>query len=150
MPSRSKLKNLLAGIFGSFVSRNNDVDGYWGIGQLCLLSKLTSNPQIHIDLLESSMQPMDEKFKSLLAAYSCFIQDKCSVMKLEPNRLKLIQVTIDFSPSSPPKFIPMVTRGELFQLTVQVGADLSKVYRLTGYGYCEPHSPKKEYQRFQS
>jgi hypothetical protein len=35
MPSSRKLKSVAAGLLGSFVSRNNDIGGYWGIGVLC-------------------------------------------------------------------------------------------------------------------
>jgi len=32
MPTRSQLANFTRGIVGRFVSRNNDIDGQWGMG----------------------------------------------------------------------------------------------------------------------
>ena len=38
MPRSARLTNIANGLCGSFVSRNNDVEGYWAIGKLRLLA----------------------------------------------------------------------------------------------------------------
>ena len=39
MAKSKELKNIASGLYGSFISRNNDVRGYWGVGKLCLAAQ---------------------------------------------------------------------------------------------------------------
>jgi hypothetical protein len=51
MARRKALKNVCSGILGSFVSRNNDCEGYWGMGILYRFAKERGKSDLMIDLL---------------------------------------------------------------------------------------------------
>lgn len=40
MPRRSELNGVASDIVRSFVSRNNDLRGYWALGMLCVYAKV--------------------------------------------------------------------------------------------------------------
>ncbi|WP_052063434.1 hypothetical protein [Nitrincola sp. A-D6] len=66
MARRKELKNIAQGIVSSFVSRNNDYDGYWELAKLYDLSKNNSGAEISIDLLGSTIYPYLESFEPLV------------------------------------------------------------------------------------
>ena len=55
MPPR-ELASVAENLGRSFVSRNNDVDGWWGVGVL-LAALPGAEPSLHIDLLTAQSQP---------------------------------------------------------------------------------------------
>ena len=70
MSRKSTLKNILNGLLSSFVSRNNDVNGYWGIGKLY---SLMINKQVHkveIDLMNNTIIPYSTDFYFRISKYS--------------------------------------------------------------------------------
>ncbi len=63
MPCKKTLKNIAGGLSGSFVSRNNDSDGYWAIGKLysLALSKGLNTLRIPIKpAVEGGREPLIE------------------------------------------------------------------------------------------
>lgn len=65
MARRKELKNIAQGIVRSFVSRNNDYDGYWELAKLYDLSMSNSGAEISIDLLGLTIKPYSELFEPL-------------------------------------------------------------------------------------
>jgi hypothetical protein len=57
MPRGARLTNIARGLCGSFVSRNNDLDGYWSIGKLRSLADRYGRAAVLIDVLTSSIHP---------------------------------------------------------------------------------------------
>jgi hypothetical protein len=78
MSRRGKLRGIAANLLGSFVSRNNDVNGYWAIGKLYSLAgrhrvqTVTVDilaPEMALDSTEVNFVPMLDKYSSMLAAH---------------------------------------------------------------------------------
>ncbi len=69
MANRKELGSIASGIAGSFNSRNNDVDGYWGIGKLYKFVDDKPNKVVFIELLGKSISPHTHELDSLLAFY---------------------------------------------------------------------------------
>jgi hypothetical protein len=55
------LKGIAGGILGSFLSRNNDLDGYWGMGILRLLAQEHGVEMVYLDLLAGTCMPPDRR-----------------------------------------------------------------------------------------
>lgn len=66
MPRRKDLKHIASALGASFISRYNDVGGYWGIGKLCLLSYQYNHSSVCIDVFHGSISPYSDKFSQLL------------------------------------------------------------------------------------
>lgn len=54
---RNALKSIAAGVLGSFVSRNNDFNGYWAIGQLYSIALRSPARTVSISLTGDSGVP---------------------------------------------------------------------------------------------
>jgi len=57
MPHRNELKGISAGIASSFISRNNDVDGYWAIGILYKIASESGDNKFTLNLLSGESSP---------------------------------------------------------------------------------------------
>ena len=144
MARRKELKNIASGLLGSFISRNNDVAGYWGIGQLSLLAHQHSAHTVHIDLLASLISPPSPLFSKLVSGYSHILYRHLSARGIPSSWLSSAIIELNLNPEPPPKHVPIATWGSLFKLTVAITDDKSVQHAVSGFGYCAPHSPKKE------
>jgi hypothetical protein len=67
MPRRKAFQDAARGLLGAFVSRNNDVGGYWAIGKLYAHARRSRSPEVRIDLIESTIAPPSAEFADLIA-----------------------------------------------------------------------------------
>jgi hypothetical protein len=58
-----------AGILGFYVSRNNDVDGDWAIGNRYSHALRTNAGSVDINLLEKFMAPPADEFRRMVSHY---------------------------------------------------------------------------------
>jgi hypothetical protein len=73
---------LAAGLYGSFISRNNDVAGYWGIGKLCLLAQQRRTTIVRLDLVAGSIAPESAEFAKLVSGYVAMLKTHLSARKI--------------------------------------------------------------------
>lgn len=72
---KHEIKNIACGLLSTFVSRNNDVLGYWGIGKLHGLMIQTKTLEITIDLINHTMIPHAPTFQLMVKYYSERLQE---------------------------------------------------------------------------
>ncbi|MCF6252785.1 MAG: hypothetical protein L3J75_16185 [Methylococcaceae bacterium] len=144
MARRKELKNIAAGLYGSFISRNNDVAGYWGIGKLCLLAEKQQTSGVCINLLEDKMSPKCGEFNNLLSGYKEKLNKYLRSKDISESWVVSAEIHLNFKPEPPKKHIPITSWGSLFQLSVAIKDDRGKVHDISGYGYCAPHNVTKE------
>ena len=70
MGRRRELGSIASGIIGSFRSRNNDIDGYWGIGKLYLFVGHLKSKCVSIDLCSQQIAPYYPHFDLMTERYS--------------------------------------------------------------------------------
>jgi hypothetical protein len=145
MASRKELKCVAKGLYGSFISRNNDVEGYWGIGRLSLFAQNQMLNVVEIDLLQSSILPQTRAFDWLVSGFCSRLRTQLGSKGIPRVWITSANITIDFNPSAyPKKYPPQLTWGKLFQLEVGIVDDKGKNYIHRGYGHCSPHDPSRE------
>jgi hypothetical protein len=145
MARRKELKNIASGLYGSFISRNNDVGGYWGIGKICLLAQQSGVQTVRLDLLAKSITPASSEFSKLVSGYNSILKKHLSAKGIPENWLVSASIELDFKPELPSgKYIPIATWGSLFKLVVCLADDMKKSHTVSGYSYCGPHNPRKE------
>jgi hypothetical protein len=66
MARRKEFKNIANGLICSFVSRNNDVYGYWGIGKLYSHMLKSKTMTIEINILDIAISPNNNEFMILI------------------------------------------------------------------------------------
>jgi hypothetical protein len=144
---RKELKNIVSGMYGSFISRNNDVAGYWGIGKLCLLAQQHETRTVRVDLLAKTIIPASLEFSKLVAGYFSILQRHLSTRRIPENWITSATIELDFKPEHPQgKHIPIATWGSIFKLTVTITDDTKKNHAVHGYSYCAAHNPRKEHK----
>jgi hypothetical protein len=142
---RKELKSIASGVYGSFISRNNDVAGYWGIGKLCLLARERCTTIVRLDLLEESIVPEGSEFAKLVAGYEAKLKAHLAARKIPEGWVTSAIIELDFKPEYPVgKQIPIRTWGNLFKLTVRICDDKQRRHEVHGYSYSAPHDQTRE------
>lgn len=141
---RKELKTIASGLLGSFISRNNDVAGYWGVGQLSLLAHQNSTHTVHIDLLANTISPPSALFSKLISGYFHILHRHISARGIPLSWLSSAVIELNLGPELPSKHVPITTWGSLFKVTVAIADDKGARHAVSGFGYCAAHNPKKE------
>src|SRR5262245_25066952 len=109
MGSRRILKGIASGLAGSFISRNNDVGGYWALGRLCAKFK-----EVEIDLLRSSFDGLTEDQIAIGQHYSTWLRRQLQASAIPDNRLSKAVMSLRFNLSMPDDEWPARnTRGSI-------------------------------------
>ena len=132
MAKSVELKNIMLGILSSFISRNNDVYGYWGLGKIYkfMLEKRVSI--FEIDLLNRRMNPHYEEFEYRLNFYADKLVENVEKRLLSMNNICEASITIED-----------VNIGELI-VKARIEDDLNRVFTMADKICCYPHSPSVE------
>ena len=140
---KSNLQGIAHGLLGTFVSRNNDIDGYWGLGVLRKLAESNGLDQIEIDLLCENDEA--ESINSCKTRYRRWL-----AMNLEKNghtldSLQVARIRLRFASdfSAYPNAI-RDTRGFPYECLVEVIRGDGPAYVARKIGVCAPHDPLKE------
>ena len=130
MSRRRSLKGIAGGLMGSFVSRNNDVAGYWGMGMLCLLSRDVAKPSITVELVGAKESSDASHFvvKSIAETYSTMLQTMLSRAKVNPTWVKQAKVLVEFGSSGKLPAPPLNAWGEPFICTLTILDDLGHIW----------------------
>lgn len=147
MARRRELKNIASGLMCSFISRNNDVGGYCGIGKLCLLAQDSETTAVKLDLVSKMVFPDSAEFFNLLHGYNSFLQRHLAARNIPDCWVASAIIELDFNPNEQPeKQVPTITWGNLFKLSVTILDDRSRKHTVSTYSYCAPHNSRKEHQ----
>lgn len=148
MPRSARLTNIAAGLCGSFVSRNNDLAGYWAIGKLRSIAERYSQSAVLLDVLAPSMQPLSSEFAQVLADYHLLLQKLASRSGIRFAAINAAYISVDFSPHPWPRAIYCKNEwGEQFLVTVTIRGDGRADGIISHAGYCRPHDPDRERRR---
>ena len=145
MPRGARLTNIASGLCGSFVSRNNDLDGYWSIGKLRSLAEQYGRTTVLIDVLTSSIHPSSSKFAPLLANYRSLLAKLADLSGIRLDEITAAHMTLDFAPPPWPRIDYYKPQwGDPFTLTVTINADGRAAGIVHHAGYCRSHDPAQE------
>ena len=143
LAKKNEYKVIADGIISSFVSRNNDVDGYWGIGKLYSLSTSLNADVTIIDLIERSITPKAERFLPMINHYSqklVKLQDKRGLSKESLKDVKIyVSCTRNLDITVYDSWSPHLVSCEI-KLTLENGSTFTQVRSVR----CRPHDPKRE------
>jgi hypothetical protein len=145
MSRGARLTNIASGLCGSFVSRNNDLDGYWSIGKLRSLADRYGRTTVLIDVLTSSIHPSSSEFAPLLANYRSLLAKLADISGSQLDEITAAHIKLDFAPLPWPRisyYKPQL--GDQFTLTVTINADGRVAGIVHHAGYCRSHDPAQE------
>ncbi len=109
MPSSRILRGVAEGIAGSFISRNNDVNGYWAIGKLLSHAVSQKSDCILLDLVGGQLTPDHSQFHGMAHAYATMLQKQLGRNHLPPDRVRRAGLRVTFDSNLPLFAIPRAT-----------------------------------------
>jgi hypothetical protein len=143
MGKRKLLKNIANGTISSFISRNNDVSGFWGIGKLYSLMIASKIMTVKIDLIKKTIEPRNDEFKLLVNKYSeyLFCQMKKQGLKEEYLFKAIIEVR-----GITNKSVSTIGRSSLHKMhcKIIIENDLGKTHMIKKSVLCRKHNPQSE------
>lgn len=146
MLRKSEIRNIAHGLLGTFVSRNNDIDGYWGLGILREVANETGQTKIEIDLLDENAQ--DHRIQACKVHQRKWLAEMIERKGGEIEALSEARICVRFVDSFDEyPNLPRYTRGLPFECTVQVGTEPQNICSAVEIGVCAPHDPDKDLRR---
>ena len=145
MGRRRELGSIASGVIGSFSSRNNDVDGYWGIGKLYLFVATLQSKSVYLDLCSQQIIPYSPSFDPMTKHYSKMFKRlliKCSI-PLEWIRSAGIYVEFEADYEERHHYWRSAL-GKPCNLVCVVVDDNGRSHVARSYTNCLPHDPKRE------
>jgi hypothetical protein len=137
MPGRKELKGVAHDLLGSFVSRNNDVRGGWGIGELYDHALWNRVQRVEIDLLNLGIAPSGKKFGPMVSQYSDMLSKLCRRKGITRSWIRGARIHIKFG-IDPDCYIPYVTQGDPFKCVFEIEDDRGHKYAVQRLGRCLP------------
>lgn len=135
MPRRKQFKGICHDILDSFVSRYNDLDGYWALGQYATFLKDCGQSELQIQLQKQSTLP---EFTLFIVSATYY---RGAVLRLmDANAMPhswLADAYIRFSILGPASAL----------CEVEIASDLGKAYRSRRRVIVRPHNPRCEHRR---
>lgn len=143
MPRRREFRGLAYGLAGAFVSRNNDLGGYWALGKLYKHARKSRAREVHVDLVRSVITPPSLQFMPMVLHFQKWLAVQCTVRRLPNEWLKEAEVRIQFSYEKSAD-----GPGDDFTCIVTLTDDLGNAYEVQRCGSCWSHNPIWERGRF--
>jgi len=145
MGRRIQLNHVAGALLGSFIGRNNDVNGYWALGQLRSLADLAGVPEFRFNLLSGEAQPNDPLTERVARNYAEALSWHVAKCDLPMDRVRDAEIVLRFGDAG--QEIPYFTYGEPFQCTVSIVDDHGKAHKRGIIRRCAPHNSKREQRR---
>ena len=146
MSRRKELKGVAYGFLSSFVSRNNDINGYWGLGKLYQFAVENGTDEIEMNLSKNDCIPSNTIPKAIIAQYSQALSIMFEKQGLPKFWLSKAIVRIKFAQSDDADSSVRGYLGDPFQCSVILQDDLGKDRLASTFGRCRVHNPDREYQ----
>lgn len=134
MARRKILKGIASGLISSFNSRNNDVEGYWGLGMLKAHAQ-----HVTISLLDGGVSPATDRFALMAAIYRRQLMAAMERHQLPSSWVVSAVITVAFEPASPELLAP-------YRCTCAIVDDLGAVHAASAEGRCWAHNARRESQ----
>jgi hypothetical protein len=144
MSRQRRLKGVVANILGSFVSRNNDVGGYWAIGKLYEHARQHQTQNVLIDLATREILPTSLELGSMVAKYSSLFAEHLARIRVRLDSLSSARIQLAFDNAvtdlRPPSGMP----GMPFRCMLEVVDGSKGVLTASHVGVARPHDPRRE------
>lgn len=145
MPRRRELIVVANAIAGSFSSRNNDVNGYWAMGQLYRRAIEVGSLQVSIHLMPHYDKQIDEPVASVVRSYREFLRLLLVKLHLPECWVSSAGVDVQFeSATVMPEFLGKHAGCRPFHCQAVLVDDRARKYQASSTGWCWPHNPARE------
>lgn len=145
MAKRKKLKGIAHGLLTAFVSRNNDIDGYWGLGILRLFAEKNEISVVTLDLINKTPNlPEESPVQVAEDRYREWFQNELVKAGVDAARIARAEINIQFSTFEEFPAAIRDTRGAPYLCTVIIARHDGPTISVAKLGCCEAHNPRKD------
>jgi len=145
MPRRKELLGIAAGVAQSFISRNNDVDGYWAMGILYTAVVRQKTNTFELNLLSGESTPEFKYSKKIAEANRQNLKKQLANLVFEEYQVTEANLLLEFDTRSVDQpSLNKTTWGEPFLCRVTIIDDLKKKHSFEARGWCGRHCSVKE------
>lgn len=142
MPSTRALKGIANGLVETFVSRNNDVSGYWGIGQIQREMEGRPHSVVELDLLHGQAMPDGPVARELVARYSEYLFECLARDGFALSKVTAAKVLVEFGTFGEAKAPDLFsTIGQPFNCKAILASTSGKTFSAVRGGLSRPHNP---------
>jgi hypothetical protein len=138
---RREINGVVSGLLGSFVSRNNDVGGYWAIGKLYAQARTINIDLIAIDLMSSRMSPVLPEFDLMTNTFAESLSDRLIRRRIPREALASAKLILAFDGAV---LFNWFMLGKPYRCNLELVDDLGRVYAATHLGSVRPHNALRE------
>ncbi len=142
--SQRVLKGMAIGLAETFISRNNDVLGYWGIGQLYREAQEQSVSEVTLDLISNCSHPSNRIANIELAHYRSYAANLLSCFRMSLANLSEATINIKFGTYGACSEPQWHSHGDPFVCTVTLRSSRGRIYSAMRAGCAAPHNPSRE------
>lgn len=143
MTRRAVLQGVANNLASSFVSRNNDIGGYWGLGMLYIYCQENSQRKVTFALAPPGSLVEIEPLAAIVVTYATALKRLMHKNGVPERWLSAASVEIEFDVKERP--YPLCADPS-FLCQVQLTTDNGRIYRGLAAGYCRPHDPNREFK----
>lgn len=138
MPRRIQFKGICHDILDSFVSRYNDIGGYWALGIYARFLMRHREETLHLNLSHGKAVPEDRHFNISAAYYWQAILQVMAANKMPESWLK--DACIKFK----------IDNSDYAYCSIEIESDLNKIFSYERSVLVFPHNPDNEQRRMNS
>lgn len=150
MARRIELRGIANALNESFVSRNNDFNGYWTIGQLKLLAINNNLTTMDFLLTTPKSAPNFNLIHYVELHYADMLERLLRKQQIPDTWVSEASITLDFNVNAKNEQLNKCsTSGEPFQCCCQIIDDTGRGYSSVVYGRSQVHSSVKELKRLE-
>ena len=144
MARRKDLNGVAAGLVGTFVSRNNDLEGYWSLGRLRTLADRHQSKEVVIDILRGTASLPGRDAAEVSRTYRGWLLERLAKIGIPTDWVKEAKISLQFGSwegNAPP---PQRTWGDPFVCRVSLVDDQGRTHMAGESGWCAPHNSQRE------
>lgn len=141
--ARRELLDVAAAVAGSFVSRNNDVNGYWGLGLLRAHADRNGLRSLRFDILEQDADAQGGAPALVADAYRRVLARQLAIRRIKPGIVTKAEILLTFDPDEP-NTPSASTYGAPFSCTARLTDHRGREFERVRAGCCAPHNPLRE------
>ncbi len=139
MPKQNEFRGITNDVVSSFISRNNDVGGYWGIGQLYKFARRSNLTSLTIDLVSRQMTPHDPIFDEMINFYSNQLEAQVQLRRLPKTWLQSAHMFVSFYPASKLSRYSLKYVSDPYICVLEIVSWSGRLYTKSQRGECWPH-----------
>jgi hypothetical protein len=142
MPRRIELKSVAAGVLSTYLSRNNDLNGYWALGVLYRQAIATPTRSIEIFLV-GQQAPNTEYINFQQAKYRSLLLSRLDALGIPSVWVQTATLSVQFECSEGPPSVLAISERP-FRATLTVITDQGRRFSVLAFGSCWPHDESRE------